>query len=206
MQARTAFALLLALASPQVAWGAWPPAGRPLEVAAGDQRAAAIATDGSGGAIVAWHDPTGLFARRVLASGELDPAWPANGRALSAVPVGAGRHHRRPHRRGNRGVGGRTQRHDVDGHRRAARPGFGRAGSDVAGGRTRAVRGRRRPGSPGDHLRFRRAARSSPGRTVAAAATRSTSTRSTCSTRATWPGPWTALPWSPCPGRSCFRR
>jgi len=89
MQARTAIALLVALAVPNSAWGAWPPAGRPLEVAAGDQKGPAIATDGAGGAIVAWSD-VGLFARRVLASGELDPAWPVNGRALGGVPGGAG--------------------------------------------------------------------------------------------------------------------
>ena len=46
----------------------------------------AITTDGAGGAIVTWNDrrrfPFNIDAQHVLASGEVDPAWPTNGRAL----------------------------------------------------------------------------------------------------------------------------
>ncbi|HEU4940716.1 MAG TPA: FlgD immunoglobulin-like domain containing protein [Candidatus Eisenbacteria bacterium] len=44
--------------------------------------------DGAGGAIIAWQDgrsavtETDIFAQHVLASGAVDPAWPANGTAL----------------------------------------------------------------------------------------------------------------------------
>jgi hypothetical protein len=72
---------------------AWPIDGRALFV---DPLVAAsapvIAPDGAGGAIVAWHDARNqasafdIYAQHVLASGALDPAWPANGRALTTAP------------------------------------------------------------------------------------------------------------------------
>jgi hypothetical protein len=65
---------------------AWPADGRALCTATGDQNAPAMVADGAGGAIVAWTDSRGgnsdIYAQRVLASGAVDPAWPADGRAL----------------------------------------------------------------------------------------------------------------------------
>jgi hypothetical protein len=67
---------------------AWPANGSAVCTAAGDQSFAKITTDGAGGAIIVWHDLRAggmefdIFAQRVLASGVVDPAWPADGRAL----------------------------------------------------------------------------------------------------------------------------
>jgi len=65
---------------------AWPADGRALCTATGDQSVLSLAADGAGGAIVTWEDSragaTDLFAQRLLASGAVDPAWPANGRAV----------------------------------------------------------------------------------------------------------------------------
>src|SRR5262245_9633483 len=68
---------------------AWPAGGRALCTAISDQRAPVIVSDGAGGAIVAWIDPRQFYrdmimAQRVLASGDVDPAWPVDGSALSA--------------------------------------------------------------------------------------------------------------------------
>jgi hypothetical protein len=66
----------------------WPAAGRivSLFLGRGQQESPAMVVDGAGGALVAWawwdgasHD---VHVQHVLASGALDPAWPANGRAL----------------------------------------------------------------------------------------------------------------------------
>ena len=68
---------------------AWPANGRSLAAATSDQAFPQIVTDGSGGAIVSWHDYRGanadIYAHRVLASGAVDPAWPSNGRALCSA-------------------------------------------------------------------------------------------------------------------------
>src|SRR5262245_12220531 len=84
---------------------AWPVNGRAVCVAGGGQGRGTITTDGARGAILAWSDGRVLntfhiFAHHVLASGVVDPAWPVNGRAISAagflesqplaVPDGAG--------------------------------------------------------------------------------------------------------------------
>ncbi|MBI5711146.1 MAG: hypothetical protein HZC42_12735, partial [Candidatus Eisenbacteria bacterium] len=66
---------------------AWPADGRALCTAANDQLAPTIVPDGSGGAIVTWYDlrdgaSYDIYAQHVLASGAVDPAWPADGRAL----------------------------------------------------------------------------------------------------------------------------
>jgi hypothetical protein len=73
---------------------AWPVDGRALladstaqETAFGGQAFPVIVSDGAGGAIVAWQDERlqndlNIFAQHILASGVVDPAWPANGRAL----------------------------------------------------------------------------------------------------------------------------
>jgi hypothetical protein len=65
---------------------AWPADGRALCTAANNQAVPTIASDGAGGAIVTWYDQRGgsadIYAQHVLASGAVDPAWPADGRAL----------------------------------------------------------------------------------------------------------------------------
>jgi len=71
---------------------AWPANGRAVCSAAGDQGRSTIVTDGSHGAIVAWTDgrvanTNHIFAEHVLATGTVDPAWPANGRAISGAAV-----------------------------------------------------------------------------------------------------------------------
>ncbi len=64
----------------------WPAFGRAITQAPNSQAHSAIATDGAGGAIVTWQDSRAprlnIFAQHVLGSGELDAAWPVNGRAL----------------------------------------------------------------------------------------------------------------------------
>ena len=64
----------------------WPSFGRALCTAPGDQIGPAIASDGAGGAIVAWHDrrqfPFNIDVQHVLASGEVDAAWANDGQAL----------------------------------------------------------------------------------------------------------------------------
>src|SRR5262245_4412781 len=80
-----ASSLLLADFAPRPALADWPPFGRALTTAPGDQLGPVIAPDGAGGAIVAWQDRRSNFnidAQHVLATGVVDAAWPANGRAL----------------------------------------------------------------------------------------------------------------------------
>ena len=66
----------------------WPLNGSALCTAFGVQTNPTIAQDGAGGAIVCWEDArTGqsssdIYALHVLASGTIDPQWPANGRAV----------------------------------------------------------------------------------------------------------------------------
>ena len=68
----------------------WPPFGRPLCTAPGRQGAQEIASDGAGGAIVTWQDrrsfPVNVYVQHVLATGDVDAAWPTNGQALMADP------------------------------------------------------------------------------------------------------------------------
>ena len=70
---------------------AWPANGLALVTVRGDQQLPQIVSDGAGGAIVCWMDGrsgiTGvdIFAQHVLASGVVDPSWPANGVALSTA-------------------------------------------------------------------------------------------------------------------------
>src|SRR5262249_53915588 len=73
---------------------AWPADGRALCTNTKHQFFPLIVSDGAGGAIVTWRDlrnsPPGgcgcgipdVFAQHVLASGEVDPAWPVDGRGL----------------------------------------------------------------------------------------------------------------------------
>jgi len=70
---------------------AWPAGGRALSSANRVQTHAEIATDGAGGAIVAWDEnTTDVFAQHVLASGALDPAYPERGRPLCTLPSQSG--------------------------------------------------------------------------------------------------------------------
>lgn len=76
--------------------GVWPANGRAICTAADDQYEPRHVSDGFGGAIITWGDKrTGhltddVYAQRVLVSGVVDPAWPANGRALCTAPSGQG--------------------------------------------------------------------------------------------------------------------
>jgi len=69
---------------------AWPELGRAIATAPNNQQDVGTVSDGAGGAIVVWVDAgsgaVDLFAQHVLSSGELDPAWPINGRALLTNP------------------------------------------------------------------------------------------------------------------------
>ncbi|MBI5837489.1 MAG: hypothetical protein HZB25_09615 [Candidatus Eisenbacteria bacterium] len=61
--------------------------GRGVCTAAGIQNTPVIASDGAGGAIIAWGDQRGgtssdIYAQHVLASGSTDGAWPTNGRPV----------------------------------------------------------------------------------------------------------------------------
>src|SRR5262245_59861953 len=73
----------------------WPDDGRALlndpaalANASGGQVSPSIVSDGAGGAIVAWQDlrdeetDLDIFAQHILASGQIDARWPANGTAL----------------------------------------------------------------------------------------------------------------------------
>jgi len=69
---------------------AWPATGRSLGFTPSEATNQVIASDGAGGAIVAWQQSddvtqTDIFAQHVLASGALDAAYPVNGRAVCAV-------------------------------------------------------------------------------------------------------------------------
>jgi hypothetical protein len=82
---------------------AWPADGRALCVAPGRQYRPTVVADGAGGAIVAWqdqrrdgkllsgksfHDVSGnIFAQHVRSNGDVDAAWPANGRRLSEAGI-----------------------------------------------------------------------------------------------------------------------
>ena len=73
---------------------AWPPDGVAVCTAAGNQSSIRLASDGAGGAFIAWDDLRGqsgeVFIHRLLASGAVDSRWPRNGRAVSVG--GDGRH------------------------------------------------------------------------------------------------------------------
>lgn len=77
----------------------WPVDGLPLCMAVGDQLNPALASDGAGGAIVAWDDGRNateaapyedLYASRVLADGTIAPGWAPNGNPVSAGPNAEG--------------------------------------------------------------------------------------------------------------------
>lgn len=69
---------------------AWPADGVAICTAVGEQYYAFIVSDGSGGAIIPWMDLRNglnydIYAQHLLASGVVDPVWPADGRALSTA-------------------------------------------------------------------------------------------------------------------------
>ena len=74
-----------------MAWAAGPVVNLPICTADSAQSGPRIATDGSGGAIIAWNDNRGsgtntaIYAQRVLASGVVAPGWPINGLGVSAA-------------------------------------------------------------------------------------------------------------------------
>ncbi|HTM00745.1 MAG TPA: hypothetical protein VL503_06435, partial [Candidatus Omnitrophota bacterium] len=75
----------------RIARAEWPRFGRPVVTAINSQQRAAVAADGAGGTIITWQDSRSakinVFAQHVLASGELDGAWPIDGRSLLADPA-----------------------------------------------------------------------------------------------------------------------
>jgi hypothetical protein len=78
--------LLLTSLFARPASATWPPLGRALCTAPGNQEHAKATSDGANGAIVTWQDfrsaRVNIYAQGVLASGELAPGWPDNGLAL----------------------------------------------------------------------------------------------------------------------------
>ncbi len=71
----------------------WTPNGVLLTNSLAGQARPIIVSNGAGGAIVAWEDVRNgdydIVAQRVLASGALDPAWPAAGRVIAPLLPGA---------------------------------------------------------------------------------------------------------------------
>jgi len=69
---------------------AWPPAGLLVCTAANDQTIPILVSDGAGGAVITWQDGRSgnndIYAQHVRLNGTVDPAWPANGRALCTNP------------------------------------------------------------------------------------------------------------------------
>ncbi|MGE5178804.1 MAG: FlgD immunoglobulin-like domain containing protein [Bacteroidota bacterium] len=65
----------------------WPPEGRAVCAAVGDQSIPVAVTDGRGGVILAWIDfrngsVPDIYAHHVQAAGVMDSAWPSNGLAV----------------------------------------------------------------------------------------------------------------------------
>ncbi len=65
---------------------AWPANGQAVCDTADEQFGPRMTSDGSAGAIITWRDNRSgnydVYAQRLLAGGTVDPAWPANGRAV----------------------------------------------------------------------------------------------------------------------------
>ncbi len=69
----------------------WPVDGLAICEASGDQGEPELVPDDAGGAIVLWQDRrdgtrSDIYALRVLASGGVDPSWPADGLAVCTAP------------------------------------------------------------------------------------------------------------------------
>jgi hypothetical protein len=75
------------VAWPREARADWPANGLAVCADTSAQSSPAIASDGAGGAFIAWLDQrspdSGIYLQRVLAGGEIAPGWPANGVFLS---------------------------------------------------------------------------------------------------------------------------
>src|SRR5512146_3154254 len=92
LSARVSLALLLLLA-PRVVRADWPTStlvNLPICTATGQQLLPRIATDGSGGAVIVWHDSRvagdyDIYAQRVLSTGVVDPGWPLNGAVVCSA-------------------------------------------------------------------------------------------------------------------------
>ena len=72
--------------------GAWPAGGAALSFASSEETSQVMASDGAGGAIVAWQRDFDIFAQHVLASGALDPTYPASGRPVCNLPFPSQQH------------------------------------------------------------------------------------------------------------------
>jgi hypothetical protein len=73
----------------------WPVNGAPVSRAPRFQSNPVIATDGAGGAFVAWEDQRDLtggdvYAQHLTAQGGVAPGWPADGLGVCVLPQGAG--------------------------------------------------------------------------------------------------------------------
>lgn len=70
---------------------AWPPGGAVVCAAAGAQSNPRLIPDGAGGAIVAWEDTrsgaSDIYVHHLLATGVMDPSWPADGVPLGTDPA-----------------------------------------------------------------------------------------------------------------------
>jgi len=77
---------VVALAGPRLAWASWTT--DPVVVRSTTAQIPSIVScsDGSGGCFVAWIETgVGLRAQHVLASGDIDPAWPSTGAVISSA-------------------------------------------------------------------------------------------------------------------------
>lgn len=67
----------------------WPAGGLAVAVGPGSPLHPVMAEDGAGGALLAWEsvrgDVAGIESQHVLASGAIDPSWPAEGRTMCGV-------------------------------------------------------------------------------------------------------------------------
>jgi hypothetical protein len=83
---RVVLAISVMSVSPRDVLAAWPEFGQPICTEAHNQEVPKITPDGAGGAIITWQDLRSpiinIFAQHVFATGDVDAAWPNNGRAL----------------------------------------------------------------------------------------------------------------------------
>ncbi len=63
----------------------WPVAGTPVPgIPNADQHSMGVISDLAGGVVLGWVEDDTVLAQRILSTGVTDPAWPANGRVISA--------------------------------------------------------------------------------------------------------------------------